>query len=76
MSLPCPWIKVEFPWPEVTEVSSFIFDVSRHFVHKLRRLSIEKRTTASLGQLQYIPTLSPYVSTPNVQVQSTIECVY
>lgn len=66
---------MEFPWP-VTEVSSFIFDGSRHFVHKLRGLSIEKRTTASLGQIQYVPVLSPYVSTPKVQVQSTIECVH
>lgn len=66
---------MEFPW-SLTEVTSFIFDGSRRFVHKLRRLNIEKRTTASLGQLQYIPVLSPYVLTPEVQVQFSVECVH
>lgn len=65
MCLACLWIKMKFPWP-LTEVSSFTFDGSRHFVHKLRRLNIEKRTAASLGQLQCMPMLSSYVSTPKV----------
>lgn len=66
---------MEFPWPLI-EISSFIFDGCGYFVHKLKRLSIEKRTTGSLWQLQYISVLSPYVSAPEVQVQFSIECVH
>ena len=63
LRFPCPWIKMEFPCP-LTEVSSSTADSYRPFAHKFRRLSIEKRTTASLEQVQHISMLFPMCVKP------------